>query len=71
MKTIITTATAFVLTGCASVAPFGDGKFVAKVASDIQNPALVADSYCNKQDKVAYIENQTAKRAVFTCRGGS
>jgi hypothetical protein len=72
MKLIITTAAiALTLTGCASVAPFGDGAYVAKVATDMQNPQLVADAYCDKQDKVAYIENATAKRAVFTCRSSA
>jgi hypothetical protein len=71
MKLITTAAVVLTLTGCASVAPFGDGAYVAKVASDIQNPQLVADSYCNKQGKVAYIENATATRAVFTCRSVS
>jgi hypothetical protein len=39
-----------------------------QVGSDIQNPTLVADAYCNKQVKVAFFDNLTPKRAVFSCQ---
>jgi hypothetical protein len=69
MKASVVIVAGLALTGCASVTPFGDGgAYLAKVATDTQSPVLVADSYCNKQDKVAYVENVTPKRAVFVCK---
>ncbi len=69
MKTPIILTAVLTLAGCASVAPFGDGYYVAKVATDMQTPLLVAEAYCDKQGKVAYVQNATPKRAVFACRG--
>jgi len=68
MKTPIILSAVFALAGCASVAPFGDGYYVAKVATDTQAPILVAESYCDKQGKVAYVQNATPKSVVFACR---
>jgi hypothetical protein len=69
MKASIVIVAVLALTGCASVAPFGDGgAYVAKVATDTQNPTLVAESYCSKQGKVTYVENATPHQVVFTCK---
>jgi hypothetical protein len=41
------------------------------VSTDMQAPVLVAESYCDKQGKVAYVQNATPKSAVFACRSAA
>lgn len=72
MKKLATIGASLWLAGCFSVSPFGDaagGFLVAKVEVDgLQDPVLLADRYCDKRGAVAYIQNSTPTRAVFTCR---